>query len=141
VSAGIAPAERWAAGATALLVAREVFVAGGRLADPVAAAAELVLGGRWTRATSIADFADRLPSTARWALAGVDEPIGLWRAEARWWSRVRRDGSALLGNSRFGPERALGAVALLAVDAWQVGAALELAARGGGPLEVFDAVA
>ena len=29
----------------------------------------------------------------------------------------------------------------MAVDAWRVRAALELAARGGGPLEVFDAVA
>ena len=36
---------------------------------------------------------------------------------------------------------ATGAIALLAVDAWQVQAALELAARGGGALEAFDAVA
>jgi len=30
---------------------------------------------------------------------------------------------------------------VLAVDAWRGRAALELAARGGGPMEVFDAVA
>jgi hypothetical protein len=35
----------------------------------------------------------------------------------------------------------LGAVAVLAADAHRVGAALELAARGGRPLEVFDALA
>jgi hypothetical protein len=35
----------------------------------------------------------------------------------------------------------VGAVALLAVDAWRVRAALEVAARGGGPTEALDAVA
>jgi hypothetical protein len=34
----------------------------------------------------------------------------------------------------------VGAVAVLSVDAWRVRAALELAARGGGSLEVLDAV-
>jgi hypothetical protein len=35
----------------------------------------------------------------------------------------------------------LGAVALLAADARRVRAALELAARGGAPLEAYDALA
>ncbi len=34
-----------------------------------------------------------------------------------------------------GADAAVGAAGLLAVDAWRVGAALELAARGGGSLE------
>jgi len=83
-----------------------------------------------------------LPARARWALEGATDPDELWRGEARWWSRVERDGFALLGErSGFGSAPVLGAVAVLAVDAWRVRAALELAARGGRPLEVFDALA
>ncbi len=39
------------------------------------------------------------------------------------------------------PDVLVGVAALMAADAWRVRAALELAARGGSPLEVFDAVA
>ena len=49
---------------------------------------------------------------------------------------------ALRAGFRFGLHRAVGAVALLAVDAWQVHAALELAARGGAERsEIIDALA
>jgi hypothetical protein len=134
--------EPWAAGGTALLVARERFGAGGRgLPEPAAAAASLLLGNAWRAATSPAELAGRLPATARWAVAGVLSGADLWRAEAGWWSRIRADGRRLLASARFGPGPAVGAVALLAVDAWQAQVALELAARGGGDLEVFDAVA
>jgi hypothetical protein len=142
VAAQVPLAERWAAGGTALLVARELFGAGGgRLPEPAAAAVSSVLGTGWTTATSLADLAARMPAAARWALAGVVDSAELWLAEAAWWSRIGQDGRRMLTSSRFGPGPVLGSVALLAVDAWQAQAALELAARGGGPLEVFDAVA
>ena len=35
----------------------------------------------------------------------------------------------------------VGAVAVMTADAWRVCAALEIAARGGGPMEDYDAVA
>jgi hypothetical protein len=65
----------------------------------------------------------------------------LWLAELRWWARLRRDGTSLVLRPAFGRSRPLGAVALLAADAWLVCAALELAARGGAHPEVWDALA
>jgi len=35
----------------------------------------------------------------------------------------------------------IGAVAVLAADAWRCRAALALASRGGGPMDVYDVVA
>ncbi|MGV9632379.1 hypothetical protein ACWDTB_38505, partial [Streptomyces sp. NPDC003487] len=101
------------------------------------------LGGRAVRAGSYADFRQALPATAKWLLDGLDEAANLWRAEARWWDAVERDGRELLRRSRFGPEPVVGAVAVLSADAWRTRGALELAARGGGPgdwpAEVLDA--
>lgn len=139
--ARLEPALPWAAGAVAVLMAREMFLAGGRLTAPATLAAARLLGASWNAATSVAGLRERLPATARWPLAGVAGPGELWRAEAAWWSRVATDGMALLAHRGFGPHRAIGAVALLAVDAWRVRAALELAARGGAPMEEFDALA
>lgn len=133
----------WAAGKAALLVARERFAAGRDLPAATPARARALLGPGALAAASLAELARRLPARARWALEGVTDPDELWRAEARWWSRVERDGFALLGEGSgagLGPAPVLGAVAVLAADAWRVRAALELAARGGQPLEVFDAL-
>ena len=74
-------------------------------------------------------------------LSDGGDPTGLWRAEAGWWRRVEQDGFALLHRGRFDAAPLIGAAAVLAADAWRVRAALEIAARGGMPLEVFDAVA
>ncbi|HET8642010.1 MAG TPA: hypothetical protein VFM37_08725, partial [Pseudonocardiaceae bacterium] len=137
----VTPAARWAAGGTALLVARELFVAERRLPEPAAVAAALMLGPGLPQTPSFAELRRSLRPDARWALAGVQSPDELWRAETAWWARLRSDGLGLLTGSRFGMEPVIGACALLAADAWQVGAALELAARGGGPLEVLHEVA
>lgn len=145
VSVGVPEAREWAAGAAVLVLAREVMVG---QADPTPAAvraATRLLGSRWTGTRTLRAFADALPPDTRWALDGVEDPGDLWRAEARWWSRVGTDGAALLRGPVTTPAPVLGAVALLGVDAWRVRAALEVAARGGsgaaGALEVFDAVA
>jgi hypothetical protein len=46
----------------------------------------------------------------------------------------------MTASSRFDLGPVLGVVALLAVDAWRVRAALELAARGGTPVEALHAL-
>lgn len=141
VAAGLAPARPWAAGAVALLVARDLAAGRPPLPEAAATVAGALLGDRWTGATGPADLAARLPVPARWALDGVTDAADLWLAEARWWARLRRDGTALVTNPAFDRRRPLGAAVLLAADAWLVRAALELAARGGGHPEVWDALA
>ena len=134
------PAPAWATAGAALLVAGQRFVAG----QPIPAAALASLRGvigTAVDADTLAGLAAALPSRGRWALAGVTAPGDLWRAEAAWWARVQRDGFSLLRTSASGAAPVLGAAAVLAADAWRARAALEIAARGGGPLEDYDAVA
>jgi hypothetical protein len=140
IAAELEPAAPWAAGAAALLIARERFVAGGDLPVAVLGRVRQLLGPEALAAASLAELARRLPGRARWALEDVTDAEELWRAEARWWSRVERDGFSLLGEARPGAAPVVGTVAVLAADAWRVRAALEIAARGGTPLEVFDAL-
>jgi hypothetical protein len=87
------------------------------------------------------DLARQLPTRLSWVLEPAGEPAGLWRAESAWWARTERDGRDLLAGSGLDKRPVLGAVVVLAADARRVGAALEIAARGGGQIEVFDAVA
>lgn len=138
--AAVPSAAPWVAGATALLVAREVV--GGRALPPRAElAAARVVGSLAASARTLPGLAAALPTSARWVLAEVREPDDLWQAEAHWWLRVERDGFALARRAASDPEVLVGTVAVLAADVWRVRAALELAARGGAPLEAFDAVA
>ncbi len=145
VASSIEPARPWASGAAAVIVAREVLLEGRPMTAAAARLASTLLGSRWTDARSLRSFADGLPPEARWALDGIDDVGDLWRAEARWWGRVDRDGRALLRRPVTTPDPVIGAIAVLAVDAWRVRGALEVAARGGasapGALEAFDVVA
>ncbi|MFD8723008.1 hypothetical protein ACFV2H_34830 [Streptomyces sp. NPDC059629] len=134
-------ARDWAVARAALLTARELFVHGRSLPEPVRRDAARLLGVGASTAASYREFRDGLPAPARRLLADVTEPAGLWRAEAGWWRTVRNDGAALLRDGRHGPGVVVGAVAVLSVDAWRVRAALESAARGGRLGEVFDALA
>jgi hypothetical protein len=134
------PARTWAAGAAALLIAGERFAAGRQLPPAVAGGAPGLLG-QAAEAATFGELAARLPARIRWVLDGVSSPGDLWRAEVAWWARVERDGFMLLRTSGLDSGPVLGAVAVLAADARRVRAALEIAARGGGPLEAYDAVA
>lgn len=133
-------AREWAAGALALLLARELFVAG-RPVDLMPEVSIAALGTGWTAAGTFARFVETLPPQASWALDGVETPDGLWGAEAAWWARVERDAAALLRGSLAGREVAVGAVALLAADARWTEAALAAAGRAGlrGVEEALDA--
>jgi hypothetical protein len=117
-----AQARPWAASASALLL-------GGEPGAPPPAAVPNV--GRPGRRVS-----GRLQPSA-----GVSRPAAEpWQAEADWWRRVEADGFVLLRSAGPDSGPVLGAVIVLAADARRVRAALELAARGGAPVEAYDAV-
>ncbi|WP_282703535.1 hypothetical protein [Streptomyces sp. CC219B] len=137
-AAHLPPAARWAAGEAALLVAREVHLTGRRLTAPAARDAARLLGRAAVRAATFAQYREHLAPAARWALADVEGPQDLWRAEARWWPAVDRDAQSLLSGARFALPAVVGAVAALSVDAWRVRAALGCAAHGGRAREAFD---
>lgn len=145
VSAALPRARAWAAGAAALLAARALFATGVRITPEAELVAVPLLGPHWSESSSPAALASRLPPVARWALADRGEQASPWQAEAAWWARVTTDGFALLRRPVTTSEPVLGAVVVLATDAWRVRAALEVAARGGSSapdvLGVFDAVA
>lgn len=128
----------WAGGWSALLVARSMFIAGRRGAELHPRPAELGVG--WEEARSLRDLAERLPRGARWVLEDIGGSEELWRAEARWWNRLESDGLRLASSSGPVPRIVAGAAAALTADAWRTAAALEMAARGGRGIEVFDAV-
>jgi len=129
----------WASGWLALLLARVRF--GERRPPPPRPLGHLVLGSGWRDAVDLASFRTSLPGSAAWALAGIESPSDLWRAEAAWWARVERDAASIDVDARPGrPEAFVASVATLAVDGWRARAALALAAHGGGPMEAFDVV-
>lgn len=123
-------AVEWVAGAGALLVARELLLAGSH-----AYVAQLrrlpAMNERALQAGSPGELRAALPAQASWALDGVQEPQQLWQAELRWWQRVQDDARVLIGGAED-ENVVLAAVALLASDARRTGRALVSAALGGG---------
>jgi hypothetical protein len=134
------PAPSWAAAGAALLMAGQKFGAGRELPDFTRAQIAGLLGSAALQAPTCDDLARALPAGARWVLPPGAAPRDLWQLEARWWARVERDGFTLLASSGFASEPVLGSAAVLAADAWRLRAALEMAARGGQPLDDYDAV-
>ena len=142
VDAEAPEARRWAAGAVALLIARELFVAG--VPVDLLPVPELTFIGRdWRSAPTFARFAATLPPDAAWTFDGVETPDDLWRAKSAWWRRVETDAESLVHGSVAGRGVVVGAAALLAADAHRTAAALEAVARRGlpGAEEAFDAAA
>ena len=138
--AEIAPAETWGLGAAALIAARAMATRDERVNSELARRIPSV-GRRLVDAMPLAELVAALPSSAGWVLEGIERPEDIWRAEARWWQRVDRDGERLLHSIRPGLDVAVGAVAVRMADAWRVAAALDIASRGGLGREVLDAVA
>lgn len=135
------PARTWAGAAIALLVASERFRAD-KPDNPVVRSVASALLGRLPAATSTVDeLADSLSRPLSWVFDAGTSAADLWRNEAAWWSRVERDGLGLLARLSFDHKPVMGATVVLAADARRVWSALEIAARGGGPAEVFDVVA
>jgi hypothetical protein len=137
---GVAPPTApWAAGAVALLMARDLALEHHDLTPAARLSAARVVGPAAASATSMAELVPLLSRIAAWALRGVSAGTDLWRAERRWWARVETDALALARSPRPGPSVVLGAVALMAVDAWRVRAALEIATRPDASVEALEA--
>ncbi|NGP04509.1 hypothetical protein G6038_03230 [Rhodococcus sp. 14C212] len=148
VIGGIPEAAGWARAGAALLLIQEVVLEERGLTEPLALRASYVLGPAFVGALSgrpvhLARLRADLPGGARWVFDGVDRVQDLRRGEGAWWHRVEQDGFALLRGSTYDRGPVVGALAVLAADAWRVRAALEVAARGGtgSALEGFDGVA
>jgi hypothetical protein len=142
VLASVEEAVDWAAGAVALLLARELFLAG-RPADRLWELHPPGVGREWPRAATLAELRAALSPEAAWALQDAVAPDELWRWEVAWWRRVEADAEPLARSAHMGLAAVVGCVALLGVDAWRTAGALESAARGGGSaaLEVFAEIA
>ncbi|HQR28520.1 MAG TPA: hypothetical protein PLP61_15865 [Nocardioides sp.] len=92
---------------------------------------EALLGSRWLEATTLPDLRTALDPLAGRILQGVESPVRLWSAEAALWQEVADTGMRLLRDPLSSPEVVVGAVAVLAADAFRVRAALADAALGG----------
>jgi hypothetical protein len=132
VAADVPAARSWAAGAAALLLARELFVVGLPV-EALPLPTFRLLGGGWQVAGTFARFREALPPDAAWALDGVQGPEDIWRAEGRFWARVEADATELLRAGLAGPSVVVGAVALLAADTRRAAVLLAAAARRGLP--------
>jgi hypothetical protein len=149
VVAGVPDAAHWARAAAALLLLREVALESRPLSPPLTRRASSLLGPAFVDAllrgsSAVSSLRATLPGDSRWVLDGLDSVGGdLWRAEAAWWRRIEHDGFGLLRGSSFDQAPVVGAVAVLAADAWRLRAALEVSARGGSAsaMEEFDVVA
>ncbi|MCQ1957423.1 hypothetical protein NNX39_13020 [Arthrobacter sp. zg-Y826] len=140
--ASAAPATRpWAVAGAVLLAARLLLVTGTGTTDRLVSLLRPLIGTGWTEAASLPELTASLSPAAGQVLAEVQEPQDLWRAEARLAAQVEADGFGLLRAGLPGPDVVLGAMAVLAADAWRVRAALAAAAAGTGRSEVLDAVA
>lgn len=136
-----APARPWAEAVSAVTAARILFVENVAPSPRIIQVVLPLLGQSWLSAKSFSELQEALPSSTRLLFAGITTPEDLWRAEARVWAQVERDGFRLLRNSLPGSEVVLGAIAILATDAWRVCAALAAASIGSGSSEVLNAVA
>jgi hypothetical protein len=135
------PARTWAASALALMMASDCIAASRAPSSVLRSVATSLLGPAAVAAGTIDDLAAALPRRLSWVLARGTPADDLWMNEAIWWRRVESDAHGLLARSGFEPGPAIAATVLLAADARRVWSALEIAARGGGPIEAFDAVA
>jgi hypothetical protein len=140
--AAVAPSARaWVGGVSALTAARILIVDGVMPAPRILQLVRPVLGTRWESAGDVAELRAALPPSVQPVLRGINAPEEMWRAEAGLRATVEADGFRLLRGSLPGPDVILGAIAVLAMDAWRVRAALAAAAAGIGPSEVLDVVA
>jgi hypothetical protein len=135
-------AREWALGAVALLLARELLLAG-RSPDELAVLRPPVPGAAWMGSRSVEELRGTLPPECGWALAGVAEADGLWLGEASWWRRVEQDAEVMARDPQMGRATVIGVVALLGADAVRVAAALESASRGGDriAIETYEQIA
>jgi hypothetical protein len=76
VLTSVEEASAWAAGTVALLLARELFLAG-RPAGALQPRRPPAVGSAWTQAAGLPALRRALPAEAAWALDGIDDPSDL----------------------------------------------------------------
>ncbi len=140
--AAVAPAAQTWCGAVCVLTAAQALTGdGAALPPPLLHLLRPILGRSWESADTFEEFRIALPPSLQKVILDLAAPNELWRAEARAHAVVEKDGFRLLRSAMPGPEVALGAMAVLSVDAWRVRAALAAAAGEAGASEVLDEVA
>lgn len=117
----------WARAGAVLLTARATTTGSARLPAAAVPALTHLVGPDAPGCTTIADLRRAVPRATATVLDGVTGPADLWQAESRLAELVESGGFALLRRSLPGPDLVVGAVAVLAVDAWRVRAALAAA--------------
>ena len=136
---------RWVSGALAVVVARERFTFGREISTITTRDIERMLPRRMSTAGSLPVFVDLLPPRAVWPFerrdGRIDDPAELWRAEAAVLRRVDDDARRQVAAGRATRAGLTAILALLLIDLWRVGAAIELAGHGAAGEEVFDALA
>jgi hypothetical protein len=135
-------AEDWAVSAVVLLMARAACAgAVGMLPPRARRDVARVLGHRSAAATTLQELRASAPRAAQRMLEPVRSAEDLWLAEAVWWRATRDGARALARRPVAAASVSVAAAALLAADAWEVAAALQLAARAGTPSrELLDAL-
>ncbi|OIQ84398.1 hypothetical protein GALL_337750 [mine drainage metagenome] len=136
-----AAARPWALAGAALVASRTVLVDQVEPSPRLRRLLRPLIGSAWERATDLDAMRAALPRATGALLAGIAAPTDLWQAEARAMTAVETDAFRLVRSALPGPDAVLGALAVLATDAWRVRAALASAALGSGHSEVLDAVA
>ncbi len=131
----------WAAGAVAMLVAREQLAFGRPVGEMTGRQVDLVLGHGWRDPSSVTDLAGRLPDRARWVLDGIGSSAELWRAEVALLHRVLADAQPAATSGRYGRDSVAAVLGLLMIDLWRTLSAIEAAGRGRAATEVLDALA
>lgn len=141
LAAVAAPARPWAATVAALTAARVVLVDRTPPSPRLRKLVRPLIGDAWPSTSEPSALRAALPVQLRVALDGIETADQLWRAEARAVGTVEDEAFALVRTSLPSPSVVLGAVTVLAVDAWRLRASLAVADEGGGTSEVLDAVA
>ena len=131
----------WAAGAVAVLVAREQLAFGRSVNEVTARQVDQLLGRGWREPGSVTELTRHLPDRARWPLTGLEAPTDLWRAEVAVVGRVLGEAQPAATAARYGRDSVTAVLALLLVDLWRTQAAVEAAGRGPTGAEVLDALA
>jgi hypothetical protein len=134
-------ATEWAHGSVAVLVARERFGFDREIAEVTSREVDRALGRSWHHATTIRDFAERVPKSAAWPLERLDAPADLWKSELSLVRRAAVEADRAAKRARWDQVSVAATMALLLIDLWLVSAAIAVAGREPTPMEIFDVVA
>jgi hypothetical protein len=131
-------ARPWATVAALLLVARSQVLEGRPVPSSAITPLDALLGRGWHAARSLDELRRGVDVPARGALDSVGPTEQLWTAEARLWTtQLAGDGRRLLRGPMPGTQPVVGAIAVLAADAFAVRAALAAVVSGHGAEEVL----